>query len=85
MKPEDLMARYARPMEGDFIGQSFRNQIIDVMNAAYQIKNIPKNVEYTDKRKRLMRDFFPPEPKDIISNIAKEREGVDIKKNRSIL
>jgi hypothetical protein len=80
MKAEDLMARYAKPIEGDFIGQNFRNQIIDVMNATYQIKNIPLNVEYTDKRKRLMLDFLPPEPQQILSNTATEREGVDIKK-----
>jgi hypothetical protein len=83
MKAEDLMARNAKSIEGDFIGQNFRNQIIDVMNATYQIKNIPMNVEYTDKRKRLMLDFLLPEPQQILSNIATEREGVDIKKTRA--
>jgi hypothetical protein len=45
------------------------------MNATYQIKNIPINGEYTDKRRSLMLDFLPPEPKNIISNTAtKEKE-----------
>jgi hypothetical protein len=78
LKAEDLMARYGKQIEGDFMGESFRNQIIDVMNATYQIKNIPINVEYTDTRRKLILDFLPPEPKDIISNTAIEREGVDI-------
>jgi hypothetical protein len=84
MKAEDLMARYAKPIEGDFISQSFRNQIIDVMIATYQIKNMPINVDYIDKRKRLMLDFLPPEPKQILSNVATEREGVDIRKTRAV-
>jgi hypothetical protein len=79
-KTEDLMARYAKPIEGDFIGQSFRNQIIDVTNPTYQTKNIPINIEYTDTRRRLMLDFLPPESRNIISNTATKREGVDIER-----
>jgi hypothetical protein len=70
VKAEDLIAKYGKPIEGDFIGQSFRNQIIDMMNATYQIKNIPINVEYSDTSRRLMLDFLPPEPKDIFFKLS---------------
>jgi hypothetical protein len=73
---EDLIAKFYSPDFGDFISESFRNQIIEFINASYQIKNVPIRVEYMDPRNRLMYDFMAPEPTEILSNRATGREEV---------
>jgi hypothetical protein len=50
-------------------------QIIDIINATYQIKNMQLLVEWRDKRKPLMKNFLRPTPETIISKTETEREG----------
>jgi hypothetical protein len=53
------MDRLMPPIQEGFIGQCYRNPIIDVMNVIYQIRNIPMKIDYNDPRKSLMINFLP--------------------------
>jgi hypothetical protein len=82
LKAEEIMARLNPSISGDFIRQYFRNQVIDVINETYQVKNIPHTNRMYAHKKKIDIWILKGKGQNIITNTTTEKDGVILKNHK---
>jgi hypothetical protein len=63
---EDILNKVTKKEEGEFVWKFFRNEIIDIINAANQRDNVNIILEYTTPDVNLIQHLLPPKFDEII-------------------
>jgi hypothetical protein len=57
---EDVLNDTVKREEGNFVWLHFRMEIIDMINATNNLKNVGPQLEYTVEDETIMQYFLPP-------------------------
>jgi hypothetical protein len=78
-----FIAKLEKPEKGDFVGNMFRNQMIDVMNHTNQLLGRNESFDYDDPEPDISKKFLPPLPQQILSNTASEAPDVILEEQKT--